>query len=242
MTSTVKQVYQYGNQSIEYDVIKSKRVKTSEIIVDENRIVIRTPSNKPQLEIDKMVERKARWILDKQKEYRTRQKEINRPAFESGSTLPYLGRNYSLEVSENYQGYPDLRFQSGKFVFLFRDNESSRNRIKVLYEEWLERKANIIFNKKVKEYSTELNVDVKKLVIKKLKDRWGSITKAGVISLNLNLLKAPSEVIDYIIIHELCHVRIRSHSHHFWNQIKMIMPLYQKHVLWLARNASLLVE
>ena len=122
-------------------MIKSRRIKTSEIIVDENKIVIRTPSNKPQSEIHEMVEKKARWILDKQKEYREYKKEINNPVFESGSTLPYLGSNYPLEVHGNYEGDTNIRFQRGKFVFLFSTNEWSRNQIKSLYEEWLKQKS-----------------------------------------------------------------------------------------------------
>jgi predicted metal-dependent hydrolase len=242
MTPVIKQVLQYGNKTVEYDVIKSKRVKTSEIIVDENRIVIRTPSNKPQSEIHQIIEKKVRWILDKQKQYSAFKKEINKPVFESGSTLPYLGRNYPLEIRENSGGEGNIRFQRGKFVFLFSTNEWTRNQIKSLYEEWLKQRAQKIFSNKVKEYSKELKIEIQKIVIKNLRNRWGSVTKEGVLNLNVNLLKSPSKVIDYIIIHEMCHIKFKAHSHHFWSLVHKIMPGYNDIIVWLERNASSLIE
>lgn len=76
MTS-IKQAIQYGNTTIEYDLIRSKRIKTSEIIVDENNILVRTPFKKSISEINKVVEDKAKWILNKQREYKEHQKKIN---------------------------------------------------------------------------------------------------------------------------------------------------------------------
>jgi predicted metal-dependent hydrolase len=81
-----------------------------------------------------------------------------------------------------------------------------------------------------------------RIVIKNLRNRWGSITSKGILNLNLNLLKAPNQVIDYIIIHELCHLIINNHSHHFWRQIRKIIPDYDKSIIWLEDNAALLIS
>ena len=75
-----------------------------------------------------------------------------------------------------------------------------------------------------------------------MRNRWGSVTKDGVLNLNVNLLKSPSKVIDYIIIHELCHIRIKAHSYHFWNLVRKTMPRYNDIIIWLERNASSLIE
>jgi predicted metal-dependent hydrolase len=79
------------------------------------------------------------------------------------------------------------------------------------------------------------------VIIKNLKNRWGSATKHNVINLNLNLLKAPECVIEYIILHELCHLKIKEHSHHFWDMLHKFMPDYQKKIEWLKRNGRNLV-
>jgi predicted metal-dependent hydrolase len=93
----------------------------------------------------------------------------------------------------------------------------------------------------VEEHSQKLGVKSKRIAIKKLKDRWGSITKDDVINLNVNLLKAPEDVIDYIILHELCHLRIKEHSHHYWSLIYKHMPNYQQKIEWLKVNGSNLI-
>ena len=78
----------------------------------------------------------------------------------------------------------------------------------------------------VEKYSKKIGVGVKGMTIKNLKNRWGSLTKSGAINLNLNLIKAPEDVITYIILHELCHLKIKKHSHHYWDMLHKYMPNY----------------
>jgi len=75
-----------------------------------------------------------------------------------------------------------------------------------------------------------------KVIIKNLKDRWGSATSTNVINLNVNLIKAPRSVIDYVIIHELAHLKIKGHSDKFWLYLKKFLPNYEKQKLWLEQN------
>jgi len=110
-----------------------------------------------------------------------------------------------------------------------------------LYEQWLYKTARSAFILKVKQYSKLLDVEVKKIIIKNMKGRWGGITKHAGINLNSNLIKAPEDVIDYIIIHELCHFKIKGHSHHFWELLKSYYPRYEDAVKWLDTNSSAMV-
>jgi predicted metal-dependent hydrolase len=81
-----------------------------------------------------------------------------------------------------------------------------------------------------------------KILIKKLKNRWGSIGKKGdTINLNINLIKCPQDVIDYMILHELCHLKIKEHSHQFWNLLHKYMPNYQTKIDWLKVNGINLI-
>jgi predicted metal-dependent hydrolase len=79
------------------------------------------------------------------------------------------------------------------------------------------------------------------VILKNLKNRWGSVTKKDTINLNRNLIKAPEDIIDYIIIHELCHLKIPGHSHNFWSFLKQFVPNYQKKE-WLNRNSESLIS
>jgi predicted metal-dependent hydrolase len=114
--------------------------------------------------------------------------------------------------------------------------------IKSLYESWLLDNAQIILKEKVEKYSKQTGIGVERVNIKNLRKRWGSLTKdKKTINLNVNLLKAPDDAIDYIILHELCHMKINNYSHHYWDLVRRYMPSYQEKIDWLNANRSILV-
>ena len=240
----------YGTVTISYDIIRSKRIKTSEIIIDaDNKITIRTPLGKDISEIRNLVLGKASWILKKQKQHKETVPEVLKPSFQEGSTLPYLGKSYPIKILKR-QPKNSISFVDYQFVIRLLPSESSSSSttkgqsglITKLYHNWLMRVARPIFKNKVKEISSKLGIDKpKKISIKKLKNRWGSLTPSGTINLNLNLLKAPSDIIDYIILHELCHLKIKEHSHHFWDLLHKFMPDYQEKIDWLNTNGNNLI-
>ncbi len=236
MTVT-KHMFKFEGQTIECSIQRSKRVRTSEIIVDEDTVVIRTPMNKPMAEIESLVRKKKNWIARKQSEYTKREYHITKPTFEVDSTLPYLGKNIPVRISASAELNDSVQLIDGEFHVSITGKVSPLQ-IRRLYEQWLHGIARSIFSKKVNEYSKLLNVEVKKVTVKNLRGRWGAVTKLGGINLNTNLSKAPEEVIDYIIIHELCHFIIKGHSHHFWELIRSHFPRYREIIQWLDVNSS----
>jgi predicted metal-dependent hydrolase len=240
----LEQKLHYGKAVIEYYIVKTKRRKTSEIIVDKDTIEVRAPRNKPDHEIQKIVQNKATWILKKQKEYREMNSQISRPTFKENSTLPYLGKNYPLRILYR-QAKNSIRFDAGQFKIILLSSSGSSTSIVIekLYEEWLMKIARPIFKNKIESFSGKLSVSKPETIaIKKLKKRWASIGKDGdTINLNANLYKTPEDIIDYIIIHELCHLKIKGHSHHFWDLLHKFMPNYQEKIDWLKINARNLI-
>jgi predicted metal-dependent hydrolase len=117
---------------------------------------------------------------------------------------------------------------------------SSKEKIKSIYEDWLYQ-TNQIIQDKVSQYSKTVDVTPKRIVIKNLKNSWDSVTKNETINLKVNLIKAPDEVIYHIIIHGLCHSRIKGHPYNFWNHLNQFVPIYQKKINWLKRNSDRLV-
>jgi predicted metal-dependent hydrolase len=90
----------------------------------------------------------------------------------------------------------------------------------------------------VRKHSKKLGVRAKGVAIKNLRNRWGSLTKSGAINLNLNLVKAPEDIIDYIILHELCHLKIKEHSHNYWDLVYRFTANYQDKIEWLKANGD----
>jgi predicted metal-dependent hydrolase len=109
------------------------------------------------------------------------------------------------------------------------------------YRRFNQKKAKSVFKDKVDEHSEQLGVKVEGIAIKHLKNRWGSMRKEGSINLNVNLLKAPQDVIDYIILHELCHLKIKEHSCHYWDHVRRYMPNYQEKIDWLKASGNHLI-
>lgn len=174
----------FGNSVIEYSVIKSRRRKTSQIMVDKNEVIVRTPITKNNSEIKKIVESKAQWIFKKQLEFKKR------------TDVNYVPKKYTKQ-------------------FLL---------------------------KQVNSYAIKVGIHPSKVNIKKMRTRWGSASKDNVINLNEHLLKAPKGAIDYVILHELCHLKIRNHSYRFWNLLKRFMPDYHEKEKWLQQYSNRIVD
>jgi predicted metal-dependent hydrolase len=232
----------YGTKTIEYSIVRSKRIKTSEIIVDANSVVVRTPFHKPSSEVHDIIRKKADWILKKQREYKVNNSQIIKPTFQHNSTLPYLGKNYPLRIISNQEINGKILFVHGEFLVHINGITPSKKKIKSLYEKWLVEGTMPFIERKIEFYSKELGVAPQKFKLKKFRGRWGSITIDGAVHLNIDLLKAPNDIIDYMILHELCHLRVKGHSYRFWDLFHKFMPDYQDKIDWLNVNGPSLAS
>src|SRR5918911_3889832 len=115
---------QYGTTTIPYHIIKSKRIKTSEIIVESDKVTIRTPLSKSQSDIEGIISGKASWIVKKRKEYKESIPQIIKPTYKEGSTLPYLGRNYPLRIITNQSEY-NIKLCDGEFAIEIKSSKAS---------------------------------------------------------------------------------------------------------------------
>ncbi len=221
----------YKNNEIEFQIIKTARKKTSEITVKYDDILIRAPFSKSIEDIESLVNSKAEWILQKIKENSGKKPEIIFPTYKNNTTLPYLGKNVILKIVKDKNDY--LEFSNNEFVM-----HVNKDKVKTIYEKWLFNISSIIFNQFIEKYSILLNIRPKKILIKNLKSRWGSATYKGIINLNVNLIKAPIEVIEYVVLHEMSHLIEKNHSHRFWKIIKYHMINYPDKIKWLKINGS----
>jgi predicted metal-dependent hydrolase len=140
----------------------------------------------------------------------------------------------------------NLTFVDGQFLVDItgsKIDENVRSLMKHLYEEWIIRIAIPILRSKLETHSQKLGVEVQKILLKdNLKSRWASLTRRGSISFNMHIIKAPQDVIDYIVLHEVCHLKIKGHSHHYWALVYKYVPNYQEKIDWLSVNGLMLVN
>jgi len=224
----VKNNIKFGSTIIPYTVFKTSRRKTSQIIVDKDNVVVRIPSSKTSNEIKYLVQGKARWIFEKQEQFKKQKSSIVKPTFSLDSTVPYLGKNCVLKIKLD-QKKNSVKFQNSNLIIGLTGKRLIKKEIQQIYEGWLMSKATSYLVHRTSKLGTKTGLKPSKIIIKRLKGRWGSAFN-GVITLNSNLMKCPKDIIDYIIIHELCHLKIKDHSYKFWNFLRKYYPKYQEKI------------
>ena len=224
---------QYGNSTITYDIIKSSRRKTSQITIDKTGVLVRIPDSKTIADAKRMVTQKAQWIFKKQLYYSKQIPQIPKITFKKDSTVPYKGKNHPFEVKSGR--ISKVKLVKNIIQFHITQKRHSISQLKEMYQEWLATQAGTHIDKIISKYSPTIGKPVK-ITIKNLKGQWGSTRNNGEIILNTNLMKAPTAVIEYVILHELCHLKIKEHDQKFWNLVSKNMPNYQKNVKWLEVN------
>lgn len=225
----------YNNNVLEFQIIRTqRRRKTSEILIEYGNVSVRTSTSSSLKEIESLVSKKAKWIFQKIKEQDNPDAVIKVPIYQNNSTLPYMGKNYRLRIIDHNLNL--LIFSNDEFIIY-----TNRRNVRRIYEQWLSDIAYPIITPLIVKYSKLLNVTPKKILLKRLKSRWGSATYRNIINLNIHLLKAPLDVIEYVVLHELSHLIERNHSKRFWKIVSDNMCDYKIKIRWLKVNGPYII-
>ncbi|HEX3028809.1 MAG TPA: SprT family zinc-dependent metalloprotease [Clostridia bacterium] len=224
------------NKPFEYKVVRRKRKTVVISISHKDGVVITAPNWVTLKEIRELIDRKSRWIMEK---LNLLEKEAanNRPkVFETGEVLTYLGENYLIRIAPK-KGKVQLNGSLIEICFIkgvdpVQDKDKIRDKIEVWYKE----RAKEVFKERIEKFSAELGVKPQKLFVKEQKTRWGSCSSKGNINLNWRLIMAPLGIIDYVIVHELAHLRHMNHSKEFWATVESVLPDYGARRKWLKQN------
>lgn len=220
----MKKQLQYGNNTIGYTVAYTIR-KSLEIAVHPDlEVVVTAPLDARIEEIETSVKKKARWI-QKQKEFFSQFHPPTPPRqYVSGETHLYLGRRYRLKVFESEEKSIKLK---GGWIHISTPDKFNSDSIKKQLDAWYRKHA----IRKIREYAQpwikrfkKKGHAVKELQIRRLNKRWGSCTSEGKILLNVELIKASKYSIEYVIVHELCHLITPDHSPAFYETLSAMLP------------------
>ena len=222
---------QYGSTIIPYNIIQTKRKKTLQIFVEEDIVVVRAPESQNLSEITQLLQNRAGWIFNSQLKLKDR--KINVSQYDT--SFMYLGKNIPYTVYTLREN-DALILKKNLFEIFTKSQSLDSVKAKKIYRDWLLSKYTPYIEKKIKHFSEILNVKSEGFQIKNLKSKWGSATMRNTIHLNLHVLKAPKKMIDYVILHELVHLKIKGHRYEFWTYLEKFMPDYEKRKAWLDRN------
>ncbi len=213
----------YGTTNIKYSVERRNRKTLAIEVHPDNTVWVIAPIDANDEEIQSRVEKKAPWIAKQQRFFNGRPDKVTQPEWVSGENIFYLGRQYRLKIHE---GEPDVKL-AGKYLNVTVKDKEDKKKIADLVNTWYLQHARRKFEERMALLHPILereNLKMNSLMIRKLDKRWGSCTAKGNIVVNADLIKAPINCIDYVLIHELCHLKHHDHSNKFWTLLNKYCP------------------
>jgi len=235
---------QFGNAIIPYEVKWSNRRKTISIAVDSNGVYVTAPTNTPQEKIVSVVYQKAKWIRAQLAHFNEMNDSMHHRSFLAGEKLPYLGRQYRLKIEKGESILsPSFKFQQGTFIGQLPADiamENHRDILLPLYEQWIKTTGEVFIKLRMQRFTVKLQEEPVAVKIKEQQQRWGSCTPNRQVLLNWRILLAPVSVVDYVLAHELVHLKHMNHSKEFWDTLGMLMSNYEEKKEWLRMNGKTL--
>lgn len=224
--------FKYGTRNIEFEVVFKNR-RNMEIVAEPPDIItVIAPVGTTDDRIIQKVREKANWIIQKLYYFKHMNYQPIPREFVNGESFMYLGRNYSLqiEIDTNIKR-PEVKLFRDKFYVTAKDKNEEN--IKRAMELWYRERADEIILQRIDYYQRFFNKVPKAVRIKEQKKRWGSCTSGNELFFNWRSVMAKSSSLDYIIVHEMCHMYYKNHSKEFWELLASVLPDYETRKEWL---------
>lgn len=228
----------FGGSRIVYRIERTARRKTLAITVDPDAsVTVSVPKGTRRSRIAKTVGKKAEWILKQQDRF-SRNRMVRRRRLVSGESLLYLGRQHQLKVISVSATHvtPRATMTRGSFRVAVSRRLSSihrREAVCAAMVQWYREHASTYLETVVEQFARKLGVRYESLQVREMKTRWGSGGPRGQLRFNWRVILAPRRLIEYVVAHELCHVRHHDHSREFWRLLGRVLPDYERRRLEL---------
>ncbi len=217
-----------------FSVVRSRR-RTADIVVErDGRVVVRAPESVSAEAIDDAVRGNAAWIHRTIAEWEELNAARRRRAFVQGSSFLYLGRNYRLRFVAGCQppaGAEERLVRSRRARHRRRRSPAARKAFRDFYTA----RAVPLLEERVALFAPRIDVRPGPLAVRELGYHWASCGPSGSLNFHWKIMMAPSTVIDYVVAHELCHLKHRDHSLVFWNEVDKVLPRWREKKDWLRR-------
>jgi predicted metal-dependent hydrolase len=216
-----------GEQHVPYELKRARR-RSIGFVVGSEGLRVSAPRWLPLADIERALEQKSDWILRKLVEQRERARRVQAARIEwrDGASLPYLGAPLRLSLQPTGDG---IQFDAVERVLhVGLPADAGEEEIRAAVQAWLQRSARAFFLPRCAHYAEALGVTMKQLRLSSAQTRWGSASADGSIRLNWRLIHYGPAIIDYVVAHELAHLREMNHSPRFWELVRSVMPDFQQ--------------
>jgi predicted metal-dependent hydrolase len=234
-----RDVVRWGRTRIGYEIAYSARRRTLAIeVCPDLRVSVIAPAGADAALIREKVHKRAAWILKQQRAFELYLPKQPPRCYVSGETHRYLGRQYRLRVE---QGARDsVKCLRGRFYIVTRA-EPTPLLVRRRMERWYRDRADVVFRERLEACharAVRFGIPLPELRVKSLQKRWGSCGPGEQVTLNLELIQAPKDCIDYVVMHELCHLKEPHHGPRFWTLLNKLMPDYAQRQAQLNQLAA----
>jgi predicted metal-dependent hydrolase len=231
MPETTPREATLGGEKVAFEVRHSDEATQPRIDVDIHGVRVVLPEDTTTDPEEILIENTT-WILEKKRKYDTYREQIPEREFKEGESFPYLGDHYEIIVEQRPAS------QVVETEFRLAQHHVEQTSIKRALETLYRRKGRELFEKRADHFADEMGVEYDKIEIRNQRTKWGSCSTTGTLGLNWRLMMAPSDVVDYIVIHELAHLREQNHTEEFWSLVEASDPEYKEHARWLEDNGT----
>lgn len=234
---------QLGDRTLSYQLRRSPRRRTIAIAMDpQDGLVVYSPMRVSAEGLGEFLREKARWILSHARKIEEARARAPVLAWQAGGEVPYRGGRVTLTV-EPGADRGEVALEAERLIVrtppedgLFPEGEPIRH----LVVAWLREQAALHVTARVQAFEPLVDVRPRRVRVRDQKRRWGSCSVHGVLNFNWRLILAPEAVLDYVVVHELCHLKEMNHSPRFWAWVERILPDYGTPRAWLRQNGLLL--
>lgn len=219
---------QYGRKRIEFQLLYSARTTLAIDVYPDLSVVVTAPKDADDAAVEQKMHKRAAWIVQQQRFFENYLPPIPARRYVSGESNRYLGRQYRLRV---HDGDEDAVKMSRGQINVYLTDPSKKQRIKTLVVGWFRQRAEIVFRELFHDMvakAERYGITADNFEIRRMKNRWGSCTSEGRILLNPDLIIAPKQCIEYVIVHELCHLQEHNHGPAFYGLLKTLMPDWEQ--------------
>lgn len=223
-------------QTVSYTIKRSPRAKHIRLEVKRGTgLTVVLPKSYDVERLPDLLGASCGWILGKLAKYREAEPLPAGENLKSGDAIPYLGRELELVVRQNSSRADSLKLEWDRLVVSL--GSASRG-LNVVLEQWYRIQAAKLMRKKADELTARLGLSYKRLTIRGQRTRWGSCSHKGNLSFNWKLMMAPEPVIDYVIVHEIIHLKEMNHTKRFWKLVAENCPRWREHRKWLKEHEA----
>jgi predicted metal-dependent hydrolase len=211
-------------------IIRSQRRTMTLQITSADTLVVKAPFFTPDFIIKKFIEDHTDWI--EKRKFRLAEKKVLKRQYVEGEEFLFLGKNYKLTIGN----YKNIDLEGARLLFpnflVFRIQKELTN--------WYVNQGREIITTQVEKYAKEMGVEYISLNFSDTRSKWGSCTHDNRLFFSWRLVMAPQLVLNYVVVHELAHIKEKNHSRSFWNKVRFFNPSYRQQIKWFKENGDTL--